>query len=39
VLPAIDFDNEALLAADEIDIERTDRLLAGKFEPAKAATP
>ena len=37
VLSAIDLDDEALLAADKIDVVRPDRLLAREFHPAKPA--
>jgi len=33
MLPAIDLDNQALLAADEIDVIRSNRLLSGELYP------
>jgi len=37
MLPAIDLDDQTPLAADEIDVIGTDRLLAGELQPAEPA--
>ena len=39
VLPTIKFNDQAPVTAGEVDIVRTDWLLADKFEPAKLPTP
>jgi hypothetical protein len=38
VLTAVDFDNQAALAANEVNIVSIDRLLAGEFEAAELPT-